>query len=143
MAKKKIKKVKLEEGEKLKFSSSVNNNSNFLLEHPLFCFKYMDKSKQFGIIKFSSTEYKALVKTLQKLSQMTWKDINSADRHGCGTEKIDKGSIKGSIPKFFEKEEYFIAFRFNGKAPMVGVKEKNGVFHIIWLDRKFELYNHG
>jgi hypothetical protein len=50
--------------------------------------------------------------------------------------------MKTSIPQAVSNMEHFLAFRFCGKAPMIGYRE-NEIFHIIWLDPKFKAYNHG
>jgi len=75
------------------------------------------------------------------LSQLTWSEIRKAPRGGLGYEKIAPTAIRPAIPEE-AREENIIAFRFSGKAPMVGFK-KAATFYILWLDRGFEVYNHG
>ncbi|WP_208937066.1 Panacea domain-containing protein [[Haemophilus] ducreyi] len=79
-----------------------------------------------------------------KLSKFTWQELRNSPRHGCGTEKIEHKAIKGcSVPDFIiEQNISLLAFRFQGKKPMVGYRE-NQIFHILWLDRDYSLYNHG
>ena len=76
------------------------------------------------------------------MSQLTWNEIRSAHRHGLGGEKIDRTAIKRPIPSHVTEDVTFLAYRFSGMKPMVGYRLKE-MFHIIWLDRDFTLYDHG
>lgn len=74
---------------------------------------------------------------------MTWKDIKLAPRHGLGTEKISSCAIKAPPPRFVKGDvSDYLAFRYNGKKAMVGVREKD-VFYVLWFDPTFTLYKHG
>jgi len=68
--------------------------------------------------------------------------ITNSPRHGLGYEKIARTSIRAPIPTDITDDVTFIAFRFYGKAPMVGYRE-GYIFHILWIDRDFTLYSHG
>lgn len=83
----------------------------------------------------------ALTDTLCLLSQMTWAEINRADRHGRGYERIDRSQIKPAIPAHVTDDVNIIAFRFCGKAPMIGYRD-GAVFYILWLNRTFTVYTH-
>lgn len=72
---------------------------------------------------------------------MTWIQIRGAHRHGLGTEKIEKSAIKVPIPTVVTEDVSLLAFRFSGKAPMVGFRERD-VFHVLWFDRDYSLYKH-
>jgi len=98
--------------------------------------------KDFCISKCGKDEKAAFADTLHRLSQKTWAEIKSSHRHGIGFEKIDRRSIKSGIPEHLREDVNFIAFRFYGKAPMVGYRDKR-IFHILWIDREFKLYKHG
>jgi hypothetical protein len=56
-----------------------------------------------------------------------------APRHGAGTEWIDKGSIRASIPARFIDNDRFMVFRYSGKLPMGGVRT-GSVFHVLWAE---------
>lgn len=105
-------------------------------------FSVQDLSQDYGLSACTTEEKAAFADTLYRLSQLTWNQISSAHRHGLGYEKIARNSIKAPIPAHITEEVNFIAFRFYKKAPMVGYRDGN-LFHIIWLDRAFTLYNHG
>lgn len=79
--------------------------------------------------------------TLHKLGKVTWAQICTSPRHGIGTEVIGRESIKATIPENITRDTNILAFRFCGKAPMVGYREDR-IFHIIWLDRNCTLYDH-
>lgn len=87
-------------------------------------------------------EKAALASTLYKLSQLSWKELRLQPRHGLGYELISRNSIRVGIPKHITEDVDIIAFRFKGKAPMVGYRDE-GIFRIVWLDRDFTLYDHG
>jgi hypothetical protein len=109
-------------------------------EHPIFCLEYLDKD-YYSLRACTKDEKAAFADTLFKLSQLTWAEITQSHRHGLGYEKIAKKSIRAPIPAHITDDVTFIAFRFYGKAPMVGHREA-AIFHILWIDRDFTLYHH-
>jgi len=50
--------------------------------------------------------------------------------------------MKEAMPKELTEDLPIIAFRFDGKKKVVGCRD-GCIFHIIWLDPKFQLYDHG
>jgi hypothetical protein len=108
-------------------------------ESPLFSLRYMNKD--YSLAKCTKDEKAAFADTLYKLNQLTWSQINACPRHGSGYEKIARSSIKAPIPSHLKDDVIFIAFRFCGKAPMVGYRD-GAVFYVIWLDRNCTLYSH-
>jgi hypothetical protein len=122
-------------------SISADKTENLDIQHPVFCFKYLNKN--YDLDKCEVKEKLALLDTLQFLSKKTWQQIHMAHRHDFGVEKIKQAAIKGgAIPAHLSKDEIFYALRFDKKKPMVGFKS-SFVFHIVYLDRDFTLYNHG
>ena len=113
---------------------------NYDLEPPVFCFRYVDKT--YGVDSCTKDEKAALVSTLYKLSQLSWKELRLQPRHGLGYELIARSSIRVGIPKHITEDVDIIAFRFKGKAPMVGYRDER-IFRIVWLDRNYTLYDHG
>ncbi|MEB3162346.1 MAG: hypothetical protein VKK80_03880 [Prochlorothrix sp.] len=107
---------------------------------PLFSLQFLNQ--EYGLSACTQEEKAAFADTLYHLSQLSWTEIISAPRHGLGCEKIKRNSIRSAIPAHITEEVNFIAFRFYGKAPIVGYREGN-IFHLIWLDRNFKLYDHG
>ena len=108
-------------------------------ESPLFSLRYMNKD--YSLSQCTKDEKAAFADTLYKLNQLTWSEINACPRHGLGYEKIARSSIRAPIPSHLKDDVNFIAFRFFGKAPMVGYRD-GAVFYVIWLDRDFTLYPH-
>lgn len=113
---------------------------NYDLEPPVFSFRYLDKTH--GLDSCDKEEKAALVSTLYKLSQLSWRELRLAPRHGVGYEIIDRNSFRVPIPKHISENVDLIAFRFSGLKPMVGYRDE-AIFHIVWLDRSFEVYDHG
>lgn len=110
-------------------------------DYPIFCFRHLDNS--YGLSNCNADDMTALLTRLAKLSTMSWNDIKLADRHGLGSEKIFKTSIRASFPSFISDDvDHLLAFRFNGLAPFLGHRNKS-VLHIIFIDSGFSLYDHG
>jgi len=82
-----------------------------------------------------------LIKQLRLLSQLEWKQIEQAPRHGVGKENIAQNSIRKSLPPIVTKDIKLWALRFSGKKPMIGFRSGT-VFHIVWLDHNFSVYGH-
>ncbi|QVI29472.1 hypothetical protein MN2019_09375 [Mycolicibacterium neoaurum] len=81
--------------------------------------------------------------TLHKCAQLRWQDFGQAGRKGAGTELIPKGQIRAPIPSKFSHQDRFMAFRYKGQLPMLGVRI-NEVFHVLWVERQFgDVYDHG
>ena len=117
----------------------ISSESGTQLDYPVFCFRYLQTTPD-DDYKF----YSDFIERLKKISALTWNQINIADRHGFGTEKIPVGQIKPQLPRFVTPEvTHLTVFRANGdNRPFLGLR--NGiVFHIIFLEEKFgNIYNH-
>lgn len=109
------------------------------LDYPVFCLKYLQKD--FCLDDCQNEDKISLIDQLQKLSQLTWIEIQSSHRHGLGSEKIKQNAIRIALPPFITPDITLIALRFNGKKAMVGYRS-NFVFHILYLDINFTLYSH-
>ena len=109
-------------------------------DYPIFCFKHLHKDHDLD--KCTEFEKKALMEKVVKLSQLSWKDIQNAPRHGLGTEKIAINSIRPSCPSFITEDvEHLLALRFDGMKPVLGHRNRF-VFHLIFIDRDFTVYKH-
>lgn len=139
---KKIKPPKKEGGRKY-----INQNPQFSGDgtpseqrHPAFSLQHLNG--KYCLSNCDSKEKAEFASTLHKLGQLTWSQIKQAQKHGLGCEKIARTAIRGaSIPKHLTEDTTLLAFRCIGKAPMVGYREGH-VFHILWVDRDFTLYDH-
>jgi len=140
MSKGNLKSVSGDSGKKIAISPDTTEEVD--IKHPVFCFRYLNK--KYHIKKCTEKEQLSLLDRLQLLSEKTWKDIQFADKHSFGTEKIKQTSIKAGIPTHLAKDVDFYAFRFDGKKPMVGFRNAKAffVFHVVYLDRDFTLYDH-
>jgi len=95
------------------------------------------------ITRCAKEDRAAFAVQLRKLSQLTWKELRRTPHEGFGCEVIDRNQIRAGIPSnVTEDVDKFLAFRFSGKKPMVGYRDER-VFHILWFDRDFSLYDHG
>jgi hypothetical protein len=108
--------------------------------HPAFCFRYLQNG--WDLATLEQDEKLALVEKIVQIGGLTWQEIQGSHRHGNGHEKIARSSIRPGIPPCVTDDVQLIAFRFHGKAPMVGYRSDK-VFYVLWLDRAFTLYDHG
>ncbi len=130
---------KQEKGKKIS-PSSENRKTLPEQQKPIFSLHYLQKSH--CLTNCDKEQKSAFADTLYKLSQLTWNQIASSSRHGAGYERISQNAIKAPIPSHLQSDVNLIAFRFCALAPMVGYREGN-IFHVVWLDRAFTLYDHG
>ncbi len=140
---KKIKKGKAHQGHKVHLPVNVaetTQNRNML--HPAFSFKYLSSNKDYSLDQCNQREKIDLLLKLFQLSQVPWSQIQSAHRHGIGHETINRTAIRTPIPTVVGEDVRLLAFRFSKKKPMVGYR-RDKVFYILWIDRKFKLYDHG
>ena len=109
---------------------------------PILSLEHLDNG-HYCITQCSQEQQAALATQLYNLSQIPWGEIIRTHRHGLGSEKIARGSIRSTIPSHItEDRTSFLAIRFHGKAPMVGYRDGR-IFYILWLDHDFSLYDHG
>ncbi len=117
----------------------IPSQNSIELDYPIFCFRYLDTVSN-GDYKF----YSDFIERLKKISGLTWNEINVADRHGFGTEKMPIKQIKPQLPRFITPEiTHLLVFRANGdNRPFLGIR-KGIVFHIIFIEEKFgDVYEH-
>ena len=106
---------------------------------PSFSLKYLQNN--YHLSDCTSEEKLSFLDALLKRSKMRWSEIEQANKSGLGKENIDRNSIKAPIPSIVKEDTKIWALRFRGKAPMVGYREGE-IFHILWIDRNFTLYDH-
>jgi hypothetical protein len=135
-----LKKQKLKSKKPNQFVALPPHGGSTDREKPVFSLHLLQKG--YCVADCKTNEKASLADCLRKLSNFCWLELKNDKRHGLGCEKIDKHCIKASIPEITPKNDTFLAFRFHGKAPMVGYREGR-IFHILWLDRSFALYDHG
>lgn len=128
---------KQQEGKHFFAPDSASTSTSHLC--PVFSLRHT--CKEYCLSKCTAEEKSAFADTLYKLSQLTWAELRSEGRLKIGSEKIKHSSMKTAIPPIVSPEVPLLAFRFCGKAPMIGFRDKD-VFHILWFDRDFTAYRH-
>jgi hypothetical protein len=136
MGRKNKKKKKLKEPSPLHWGEGERDNNTL---PPIVSFQHLVKSH--CITTCSNEEKIAFVNKMYELSRIPWQELVNKYRHGLGSEKIPRTSLMVPVPKHITDEVTFIAFRFDGKKPMVGYR-KWDIFYIIWFDTKFNVYPH-
>ena len=83
----------------------------------------------------------SFAKKIHLLSQMSWHAIQYGDRQGSGAEKLNflRRKLPSSVP--VPKDVDIIGIKYWGKWRLVGYKDGNNTFHIIWADDG-TLYDH-
>lgn len=110
---------------------------SYMDEPPAFSLKYIQQA--YCISKCDKEDQIAFLKAMFRRKETSWSHLSSCDRHGLGYEKINRLNVQ--VPKVAEGKA-IIAFRFSGKKPMVGFRERD-IFYVFWLDRDFSVYDHG
>ena len=113
------------------------------LNPPRFSFKYLIKHNDFGFESLQKDHKISLSNTLYRLSQFTWQDLYTQNRHKKGYEIIKPNSLKFKLPVEVPNYVSIIVFRFDDNAPMIGYRSSYGTFYIIAFDTKFKAYKHG
>lgn len=107
--------------------------------HPLFSLRYVDRA--YCLSSCTKKEKAAFADTIHKLSKIPWAEIETAPKHGSGYERIARSSLRRPVPSHVTEDTTIKAFRFFGRAVMVGYRSGD-VFFVIWFDRRFKLYPH-
>lgn len=125
------------------FNHSADTGAKILMhdhKHPVFCFKHLHKDK--GIQNCTNDEQRLFLNQLVNLSKLTWDEIERSPRHGMGSEKIDRNSLKIPCPAFITDDvTYLLALRFQAKKPFL-IHRDRFICHVIFIDNNFDVYNH-
>lgn len=135
--KKRLKEPRIAKGDRISASEPINYDDS----PPLFSLERVQGGKYClsGLGQQHKADFADAIFTRRNL---TWSEIKKAHRHKLGLEKIPKRSIKAGIPTFITDDvDHFLAFRFSGKRPMVGYRQRD-VFFVLWFDHNFSLYKH-
>ena len=139
MSKKRIKKPKSDtQGRVVKAELPPDYENN----PPVFSLEKLQNGA-YCFSKLSKDDKASFGDAIFKRKSLTWNEIKSSGRHALGTEKIPKSQINAPIPNFITEDfKDFLVFRFSGRKPMVGYRQKDAFF-VLWFDHDFTLYNHG
>lgn len=108
---------------------------------PVFSFEFMRPNTGYSVTCCNEEHRAALAAKLFTLSQMTWQEIQNAPRHGLGSEKIARTSLKIALPGRVPEDAELIALRYHAKSPAIGFRDDR-VFYILFLDHSFTAYDH-
>ncbi len=115
-------------------------HDNFDQQKPRFSLEFIQP--EYCLSHCDQKEKAHFADSLLKRSRMTWSELKSVGRHGLGYEIIKRNAIRASIPGHITEDVNLIAFRYNGKYPMVGYRHQS-TFFILWVDRTHRLYDSG
>ncbi|HUX56070.1 MAG TPA: hypothetical protein VMV77_03800 [Bacteroidales bacterium] len=118
----------------------IEADNRLIRNHPIFCLRYLHKN--YNVESCSQADRASLIRQMANLSQLSWDEIKLSGRHGMGSEKIKRKSIKASIPQEITPDvEDFLALRYSGKKAFIGFRN-NYIFHIIYIDSDYSVYKH-
>lgn len=109
---------------------------------PIFSFEQMQDGCGYSVNCCDADNQAAVARRIFLLSKMTWREIQNAPRHGIGTEKLGRASLKTSVPSFVPGDSVLLAIRYNGMRPMIGYR-RGRIFYVLLLDHDFTAYDHG
>jgi hypothetical protein len=109
-------------------------------KHPVFCFQYMDSD--FGTEKCEKNEKVDVLRKLCQLSQQSWLDLLQKLKIQGGFTTIPREQLRRPTPAHVTEDTPIIKVRFKDAKTLVGYRD-GVVFHIVWIDRDYSLYNHG
>lgn len=138
MAKPKIKNPEANGGENLK-APSMFKDGDTNDRHPAFCFR----QTQYGFrwSDCDDQDRNGFCGRIETLSQMNWQTMYNTVKN-TAIEKIPQEAFLKQLPPKTPGDRVFYSARGNGKARIIGYREGK-VFHVVWLDRKGEMYDHG
>jgi hypothetical protein len=114
---------------------------NYDLQPPVFSLEKIQPGK-YCLFNLDQANKAMFAYAIYRRKSLSWNEIKQAPKHGLGTEKISTNSITAAKPKFITEDlSDYLAFRYNGKQPMVGYRQRD-VFFVLWFDHDFTLYNH-
>ena len=134
-----IKPAKPDKGDRISATDDLVFRKD-LFNYPVFCLKYLHKD--WDLSRCEKDQKISLIERMCKLSTMTWDQIRQTHKHGFGSEKIQQENLRAARPSHITPDVTFYALRFDGLRPMVGYKS-HFIFHILYLDTNFSLYEHG
>jgi hypothetical protein len=133
-----IRPPKLDIGKSIKTHESPPENTDNLV--PLYSLEYMVSG--YCVESCQEAQRAHFAMALFKRRRMTWRELRVAPRHGLGSEKIARTSIRVTLPSMVTEDVDILAFRCIGTAPMVGFRSGR-TFNILWIDKNYEVYDHG
>lgn len=108
---------------------------------PIFSLEHLQRSHCVSAIADRS-ERGLFMDALLTLSRLSWSQINSAPRHGLGSERMPADQIKAKIPSCVTADVNLLVFRWKGKLPFVGFRDGR-ILNILWIEQNFgDLYDH-
>ena len=107
------------------------------LKRPLFSVRHLNM--RVSVKKCDDKIFREFTKRLVALSERTWNEINSSDKHQYGFERISRSQIKPakSIPEAFNDVKKFPVFRAAGDNHAFVCYIADGVIYPIFIEANF------
>jgi hypothetical protein len=84
-----------------------------------------------------------MAKRIYMLSREPWRKIRQASSGGLGAEQIPRDRLKRPVPTVVTPDvDFFYSLHYVAKKRFIGYRVGQ-VFHVLWIDHTFEVYDHG
>jgi hypothetical protein len=84
-----------------------------------------------------------LAKRIYMLSRLSWRAIRQAPSKGFGAEQIPRHRIRPPVPSSVTEDvTFFYSLHYSGRKRFIGYRTGQ-IFHILWIDHTFQVYDHG
>lgn len=133
--------TKINNEEKIKIEKEImglaNNGESSDNKQTYIALKYFDKNFE-CFSEWSSDELTCFSNFIDKINQLTWKDIKN--HAGLRLKSIDnaQGLPNNNIKEKLSKDITFYEMRINQRARVVGFRS-NSIFFLCWLDRNHRI----
>jgi hypothetical protein len=113
------------------------------LKHPFFSHRYITTGS-YCVKRCRIDQFRSFSDKLRILSSLDWKTIESSPRETNGFELLPVSALREKMPPPFDKIDKAMVFRFGANAGrIVGVRNTDDMFFILFIDHDFTLYDHG
>lgn len=138
MSNKKIKKVGIANGKRIKVREDIDS-INYNDYVPAFSFLYAQDN--YCLSQWESKDIKKLIDRLAKFETKKWSEIHTQSVYQFS--KVDKNGLSIKIPNEITDDTniyYFKPFGQNTPFRVFGIKERHN-FKFLWFDKKHEVYS--
>jgi hypothetical protein len=122
---------------------AVSVSDDRIRPHVIFSLQHI----QSGPYCFSGLDHRQkgdFADALFRRKDFTWIELQSNDHRKLGAEQLPATMIKAKQPACLTEDvEKYDVLRFSHNDGRIVGFRRNHIFHILWIDCKLELYDHG
>ncbi len=118
---------------------SIPELINYEIRKPAFSFHDIQYQGDLCLTKCDDTNKALIVDKLLKLSQLTWKQIDSSPKDTYGYEHIPYTKFIVTLPATVTRETTLLVFRFSHTGRIAGYRLKD-ILHVVAVSTTHSLY---